>query len=824
MDISNILDFVLKVLHDPVLLLLISAGITAGLVLIFFTPRLAEKVLPKIYETRLAEFLPFKGLHTDRKTILCEGDTYTRVFRVDGLNTSFQEDKTRENLLSGRKQWIDSLGEFGIEARVFTVRKKVQTNEQTPHDHPLLSEIANRWNAKMKTIYHNAHYIMISLKNGDKEEALKTIAQAGDLLEANLAPYGVSVLEENPNDFSEEGPFSFLAELTAPITRPQAQAGLSEGIESIQDVLTPDDIIFHNNGLLEFKSGTTTKFATALGIRRAPDYIDEQMYSDLMTLDHEMTVLKTISPISRVRALAILTNQKRMAAMTSFSFPVVDQFDKAMEKMEQSDENFQSLVNFGETYFIFGDSEEELDEAVAEVNKICRLYGVSPVREGWVAQASWFSQFPTYDKYPRLYKLLSKAVSCAINFEKLPSGFSGNDWGDGSITRFPTSQGTMYQFQFHVNSNAAATGHTVVIGPTGQGKTTLYAFLAGQAMRYPDLKVFFFDRNRGVEIFTHAVGGSYLTFSGNKKEEDLGYGKQTFLNPLHIDDSPENRAFLRQWLKAITFSGVEEKSKEEAEAEAEIARAVTTNFDFLTSDQRMLSNLYKSCFAPNGHMRRELKRWIDPDQYGPIFNSKADNLDLSSQFTTFDFTNIFNDKTLAPAVISYIMNRIQTLTGKSGKPSLIVIDETAPMLEHPLFRQNFITGLQEGRKKRQAYLAAFQQPNIIDKLGVGEAIRGQCQTVIFFRNPQATAADYAGWNLTPKELAFIQGKLYPNLRYAILVSRPVNNESVILDVGLGGLGPYLQLFNSGRKQVLLAEELRGKYGDKFVTEYLKKVI
>lgn len=35
------------------------------------------------------------------------------------------------------------------------------------------------------------------------------------------------------------------------------------------------------------------------------------------------------------------------------------------------------------------------------------------------------------------------------------------------------------------------------------------------------------------------------------------------------------------------------------------------------------------------------------------------------------------------------------------------------------------------RKKRQAYLCAFQQPNIVDKLGLGEVIRGQCQTVTY---------------------------------------------------------------------------------------------
>ena len=221
-------------------------------------------------------------------------------------------------------------------------------------------------------------------------------------------------------------------------------------------------------------------------------------------------------------------------------------------------------------------------------------------------------------------------------------------------------------------------------------------------------------------------------------------------------------------------------------------------------------------------MRRELFRWVNPDQYGKIFNATNDSLDLhSKRFIAFDFTHIFEDETLAPAVISYIMHRIQSETGETGVPSLIMIDETAPMLKHPMFRDYFIIGLQEGRKKRQAYLCAFQQPNIIDRLGVGEVIRGQCQTVIFFRNPQAMPEDYVNWNLNQRETDFIFGKSYRDFPYAILLSRPATGDSVILDVNLGGLGPYLKLYNSGRKNVLLVEELIKQYGeDNFVTKYL----
>ncbi len=68
---------------------------------------------------------------------------------------------------------------------------------------------------------------------------------------------------------------------------------------------------------------------------------------------------------------------------------------------------------------------------------------------------------------------------------------------------------------------------------------------------------------------------------------------------------------------------------------------------------------------------------------------------------------------------------------------------------------------------------------------------------------------------------FIFGRSYRDFPYAILLSRPSTGESVILDVDLGGLGRYLRLYNSGRKNVLLVESLIKEHGeDNFVTTYL----
>jgi len=693
-----------------------------------------------------------------------------------------------------------------VYCRVITLREKIPLDaEIRDFNNPILEQVSDIWRSTLDRVYSNAHYIVLSVV--DRDDALKDLNYASQSLLATLNDYGIKAMYETEDSKAEDGPFALFAKICSPVSRPQPKIRSAEGAQ-LNGLLTSDHIHFTGEeGVIRFFSGEKEKLAITMGIRSTGDYMDEAMIATLLSIDCELHLLHNIKPIFKPKAQALLMQQQRMARITSFSPEVIEQYAIALSSIEDSDADYQSLTEYAMSMVLLGDSKDELEFAESEVQRICRTFGVTPVREGWVAQATFFNQFPTYEVFPRTYRYLSRVVAAAVCFEKPSDGFNKSDWGKGPISIFRTTTGSAYKFQFHVSAEEAAVAHCCIIGPTGQGKTTLLTFLAGQAMRHHDLKVFFFDRYRGAEIFTRAIRGAYVGFDGDEKNVSI--------NPFDCANTPNNRAFLRRWMRAITMV-------DDAQSEKEIARAVTTAFDYLKPEERVMTNLYKSCFSPTGNMRRELFKWVNPEQYGSIFNATNDSLDLKSKrFMAFDFTHIFEDETLAPAVISYIMHRIQGETGETGVPSLIMIDETAPMLKHPMFRDYFIIGLQEGRKKRQAYLCAFQQPNIIDKLGIGEVVRGQCQTVIFFRNPQAQVEDYANWNLTKSEMDFIFGKSYRDFPYAILLSRPATGESVILDVDLSGLGPYLKLYNSSRKNVLLVQELIKEYGEEnFVTKYL----
>ena len=785
------------------LTVLVVAVILVFLVLMMYVPVLTRKIFPKFGYAKYSNYLPFKTVFNDNSMQLTDG-SLIRVYRVAGLQTSMQDDATKEKFLDLRAQLFNQIRDPNVVLRFYMVRDAADENTNYEFDQPTLQRIYDKWRGQGLKIFLNNYYIVLSVGGTDARAKLN---QYGNYIESILAAYKPQVLK---ND-SADNMARFFGRILSPISKPVPK----RADNNIAKLTTVDDVEFLRDGIVRYVSGGNQSFAACVSFKISPDYLDEEFFDTVSTIQTEMICMNGFHIMGAADVESTI-RQKRSTTDEEKAQSTETQISEAQVAMDENLSGNQSLVDYYPLFVLFGASREELQKYVDEFKKIAAQFGISPVVETFAAKVSWFAQIPGFDVFPRSFKLLSRAAAISIPMSTQPRGVENSDWGPGPLVVFPTAQGTPYQFQFHVSDKPAAVGHTLTIGPTGGGKTTLFSFLIAQSLRHPKLKAFFFDRNKGAEIFTLSVGGKYITMQGKEKNSDpMAQSFLTRLNPLKMPDTATNRAFLRRWFAIIS-------GQSDAASADEIARAVSVNFDYLSDKDRLLKNLWESCFSSSGNMRSALKKWVDPLQYGDMFNEASDTLDLHSRLTTFDFTDILQDEVLSPAVISYILHRINNITVSGGNPSLIMIDETAPMLENKMFRDNFITGLQEGRKNRQAYMVAFQRANVLDKLGVGDVVRGQAQTVMFFRNPAADASDYAHWNLNPLEMAFIQGKAYPNLKRAVLLSRPVNGESVILNTELGGLGNLLRLFESGRSSVLLAEELYKMYGNNFVNEYLKK--
>lgn len=323
--------------------------------------------------------------------------------------------------------------------------------------------------------------------------------------------------------------------------------------------------------------------------------------------------------------------------------------------------------------------------------------------------------------------------------------------------------------------------------------TSLLTFLAAQASRVPKLRTFLLDRHNGMKIFSTVAGGRYVTFDGSESSAAL--------NPFHLKDTPENRKFLLRWLRALA-------DVDDARANDEIARAISVAYDTgQPLENRSLARIARAAFSARSDVRRNLDPWINPEAYGGFFNAAEDNLDLAdAKIIGFDMTNILSDEKLAPPLVDYLVHRIKTLSIDTADPTLVIVDETAPMLRNEKFAKSFLTvGLAEGRKLRAGYNLCFQTPAALEATGVAQIVLDQCQKIMFYRNPRDSdqlAAQYEMFGLNQAEIDFIAGRTYREWPYAVLIKNQLSGESSIVDVNLSRLGPYLGAFESDARQVL----------------------
>ena len=107
-----------------------------------------------------------------------------------------------------------------------------------------------------------------------------------------------------------------------------------------------------------------------------------------------------------------------------------------------------------------------------------------------------------------------------------------------------TEGATPFRFSLHVGD----VGHTLVVGPTGAGKSVLLALMALQFRRYPGNQVFAFDFGGSIRAAALAMGGDWHDLGGALSDDAT---EPVALQPLAgIDDAAE-RAWAAEWIANI---------------------------------------------------------------------------------------------------------------------------------------------------------------------------------------------------------------------------------------------------------------------------------
>lgn len=786
-----------------------ASALLGGLVL---APPLSRVVLPRPKETRLADHLPFESVLKDGATLRCRDGRLARVVEMLGVDATPKTQDERRALMAQRKAWIETFRNYDCELKVIVQRTRSGVEEigDFPEDVAPMRNVARSWHAPLEASYRNRFYLVISIK-GESEQARRRLHEIVEDVGTYLGEYRPRPLRHAP-----EGPsplLGFLSELVNP-TLPVQLGGFHDDIAA--RIVASTVHFLPEAGYAVFRDGPKEVHMAALGIQRWGPSVSAELIQEVLSLDVELSLCHLVKVDADAQASLFLSQRARWAFSGRFSSSEAEEIELAKEWVESQGDGHQSLCHYQLTIFVYGADREEVDQGVAKLRRVlANTGGIRAVREGASVLPLWFSLFPGTQHLLRDSTLFSQNVAELVSFETPAQGFGRSAWGPGPIAVFRTLSGSPYRYQYHHSEEPEAPGHVLTIGPTGSGKTALMTFLAGFAMRHAKLRTYIFDSFQGAYVFTTALGGRYLSLQTEIEAEAAAT-----LNPMQQELNRVNVEALKTWLTLI--SGCED-----AESQEEIGRAIAL-LERIPRSDRSLAGIFREAFTPSGELAKALLRWVDRRQKGAVFNGVKDTLDLSqARLVAFDMTRIFEDEELTRAFVPYLMHRIRGTVAEAEAPYLVLFDETSHMLRHKLLARFFNEELQQARKRHGVVVCAFQEPGSLWQTDSAEVVTTNCKTTILFRNPQAKLEDYAPFNLTDYEQAFIKGTLSASahLSKAVLIKRdtPAGPESVILDIDLRPLGRLFGMFRSGRQAVDAAMRAQATWPRGWLDKYLAEI-
>lgn len=767
-------------------------------------------------EEDVGRFVPYTHL-IDENTIKTKEGYLLQVIKLEGLpfETADQIDlNSRKNV---RATLLKGLSNSRFAIYQHTIRRESNGRHDGFFENNFCKELDSAYQDKLsqKRMFINEHYLTIvrrpaQSKIGLFSELLKTLSSKMDrnihsaheehahkaLLEAVrnilsvMEPYKPRLLglkETKQGTFSET--LSFLSYL---INFEQRDIRLPE--MALSDYLPEKRLSFGTESFeVRGAAPKDVKLGAILSIKEYLGGTGPGMLDGLLRLPHEFIITQSFSFVDRQTSLnAMNETHRKMIASESGANSLIEDIEQAKDDLSSGQ------TSFGEhhlTLTVLGKDKDGIERALSDCNAQLVNLGIVSAREDINLEAAFWAQMPGNFSYIARRSLISShnfaSFASSHNF---PSGYkSGNHWGD-AITKLETTSGTPYWFNFHERD----VGNFTVIGPTGTGKTVLLTFLVAQAQRLSPTCVYF-DKDRGAEIFIRAIGGDYTI---------VNPGRPTGLNPLQLEDTPENRAFLQDWLKVlIETDGGHKLSPQEHDI---LSDAIKANFETDVQNRTLscLSELLDGYRSSHDYsLSKRVAKWHGHGDRAWLFDNEQDTLSLQNNTIGFDLTSILEDPVSRTPWLMYIFHRTNRLL--DGRKTILMLDEGWKMLDDPAFSLRIKDWMKTIRKQNGVLGFATQSAKDATRSSVGDAIIEQSPTQIFLPNARADIEAYCnGFGLSKHELEIIRN-LTPESRCFLLRH---GTESIIAKLNLSGMEEYIDILSGRTDTVRIAEALIDTHG------------
>ncbi len=449
--------------------------------------------------------------------------------------------------------------------------------------------------------------------------------------------------------------------------------------------------------------------------------------------------------------------------------PLVD--SDAANKAQDADEALQVLgsdaVAFGHltaTVAVWDENPRLADERQKAVMRVIQGRGFVAAPETLNAVEAWLSSVPGH-----LYANVRQPIVSTLNLAHLMplsavwAGPERNAHLDGPPLLITRTEGST---PFRLTTHVGDVGHTLVVGPTGAGKSVLLATLILQFRKYEDAQIYVFDKGRSVRAAMLGLGGAF---------HDLGLEGGLAFQPFREIDDPATRAWASEWAQGML-------AHERVEVTPEVKDAVWSALGSLASaplEERTLTGL--THLLQTNRLRQALQPYTLEGPFGRLLDADHESLSLSD-LQAFEMEDMLHATSVVLPVLTYLFHRLEARF--DGRSTLLVLDEAWVFLDEPVFASRIREWLKTLRKKNVSVVFATQSLADIQRSTIAPAIVESCPTRIFLPSPQAVEPQlrpiYEGFGLNARQIEMI-ARATPKRDY--YVQSRLGNR--LFDLGLG---------------------------------------
>jgi type IV secretion system protein VirB4 len=430
------------------------------------------------------------------------------------------------------------------------------------------------------------------------------------------------------------------------------------------------------------------------------------------------------------------------------------------------------------TVCVFDEDARAADEKLRLVEKVIQARDFTVIREGVNAIEAWLGGLPGH-----LYANVRQPPISTLNLAHIApisavwAGPERNAHLDGPPLFFAKTDGaTPFRFATHVGD----VGHTLVVGPTGAGKSVLLALMALQFRRYEGAQVFAFDFGGSIRAAALAMGGDWHDLGGALAD---AAAEPVALQPLARIDEPDERAWAAEWIAGVlTREGVTVDP-----VAKDLVWSALSSLASAPVHERTLTGL--AVLLQSQALKRALEPYTLAGPWGRLMDAEAERLGEAEvqAFETEGLIGEFRGSGAAPAVLAYLFHAIGRRL--DGRPTLLIVDEGWLALDDATFGAQLKEWLKTLRKKNASVVFATQSLSDIDGSAIAPAIVESCPTRVFLPNERA---------LEP-QIATIYRRFGLNDRQIEIVSRATPKREYYAQSRRGN-----RLFELGLSEVALA--------------------